>query len=119
MTTVRIVDHAGQHLATGELSRAWRYRGLGPFGPRQVVRVLPDGSYTTTNDGESWGGAVVTLPPGIRLPLWYGGTADIPAEFSLPSGLHNVWGCGNDFDTDAFRIHPDDLPAVIAMAEGT
>ncbi len=34
-------------------------------------------------------------------------------DFSLPSGLHNVWGAGNDFDTNAYRIHPGDLDYVL------
>ena len=50
------------------------------------------------------------------MPLWYGGTfKESSLDFSLPSGFHNVWGQGNDFDTDAFRIHPDDIGLIMTI----
>lgn len=64
------------------------------------------------------------LPVGARMPLWYGGhyvIEDTPwyntgmrnIYFTLPSGLENIWGQGNDFDTDAVRIHPEDLARIL------
>ena len=54
----------------------------------------------------------------VDVPLWYGGTyREDHLYFTLPSGLHNVWGCGNDFDTDSTRIHPDDLAEVMRLIE--
>lgn len=64
------------------------------------------------------------LPVGARMPLWYGGhyviedttwynTGMRNIYFTLPSGLENIWGQGNDFDTDAVRIHPEDLERIM------
>lgn len=62
--------------------------------------------------------ATVKLEAPQKMPLWYGGyTYELwnHLDFSLPSGLHNVWGQGNDFDTDAYSIYPEDAAKIMAL----
>lgn len=65
------------------------------------------------------------LPVGTTMPMWHGGTYTIDETpwsqtglaniyFSLPSGLENIWGQGNDFDVDTVRIHPEDLALILS-----
>lgn len=105
---VRIVDHTGETIVEGNLNRAWTNRPSG--AKREVTRVLENRMYSSSLETPGWGSANVQLEAPQALPLWHGGTfVEQSLDFTLPSGFHNVWGCGNDFDTDAFRIHPQDI----------
>lgn len=113
---VRIVDREGNFLVDGELieSRLDRDQRWAA-SPREGVAAVGRGEPFVAPPSN--GHAVVKLAESTALPLWYGGTSmHTSLDFSLPSGLFNIWGQGNDFDTDAFKIHPDDLEAVISAA---
>lgn len=117
---VRIIDRHGTELVSGELIDAWPSPSSSKTdhdAVRSADRGRDVGEFKTSPRTAL---ATVRIPMGTKLPLWYGGMTDThgtTTDFSLPSGLHNVWGCGNDFDTDAFMIHPEDLPGVISAVK--
>lgn len=110
---VRIVDRDGNLIVTGVLYRAWPSPQPEP-GPMEGVAAIAHGE--PFNAPERTAHAVIKLSEPHDMPLWYGGFhKESNLDFSLPSGLHNVWGCGNDFDTDSYRIHPDDISNIMLL----
>jgi hypothetical protein len=106
---VRVVDHTGSLVGEGSLLRAWAYRDPFP-GERECVAV----SGRSFKALPSIGACIVLFDSDVPVPLSYGGSFMARSlDFSLPSGLHNVWGCGNDFDTDACSVHPDDRDEIM------
>jgi hypothetical protein len=106
---VRINDHTGVLVAEGTLRNA----RLDRFGGnhRQGVKTADQSNFSAL---PAVGHCSVSFDSSVQVPLWYGGTYSADSlDFSLPSGLHNVWGCGNDFDTDSSVIHPDDLVEIM------
>lgn len=105
----RVIDHAGALIAEGTVRDATTH--LHQFdGAREGIGV----GRRSFDAPPSTGHCAVSFDAEVQAPLWYGGTHSVTfLDFSLPSGLHNVWGCGNDFDTDSARIHPDDLVEIM------
>lgn len=111
--SIRVVDRELKPLVEGVLLRAWAdpapslstREGIMAIGRGQAFKAPPRTAH-----------ASVQLNEPHDMPLWYGGTyQETHLDFSLPSGLHNVWGQGNDFDTDAYRIHPDDIVVILEL----
>lgn len=91
---VRLVDKDLNVVCTGRIMQVTHYsnRSVGELASNRIGHIVVDHAE-------------------IDKPLWYGGTYKHPGPsyFTIPSGHENIWGCGNDFDVDSFRIHPDDL----------
>lgn len=120
---VRIVDHEGNFIVEGTLTTSHRRKETVDI-KREVIyfkghnKPYNERYVTKLEEANSWGHAMVMLDAPHMMPLWYGGySKQTHLYFTLPSGLENIWGCGNDFDSDAYRIHPDDLPKVIEAAK--
>lgn len=109
---VRVIDHMGLLIGEGTLDNL--RRDPHPFsGSREGVSALDSRPFAAPA-AEAF--CAVAFDVEVDAPLWYGGSyRERRLDFTLPSGLHNVWGCGNDFDTDSSRIHPDDLPEVMRL----
>lgn len=108
--TVRVIDHTGSIVAEGTLYNV-RMNRLAACGSREVIRTA---DRTHSKAPLTFGHCSVIFDAPVAVPLWYGGSYVTNAlDFSLPSGLHNVWGCGSDFDTDSSNIHPEDLIEIV------
>jgi hypothetical protein len=106
---VRVIDHTGAQIAEGTLRNATLFRFSDQS--RDGVRTIDQSGFKAP---PSIGHCSVTFDGPTQVPLWYGGTYSVGfLDFSLSSGLHNVWGCGNDFDTDSSSIHPDDRDEIM------
>lgn len=108
---VRIIDHIGRFVAEGTIRNARLERFGFDLPMREGVRTGDGGIFLAP---PALGQCSVDFDGDIMAPLWYGGTFPTKyLDFSLPSGLHKVWGCGNDFDTDCCVVHPDDLAKIM------
>lgn len=99
---IRLIDQSGASLGTARLVTST----YDPDGPRHLNACH------------------ARLDVGTTMPLWYGGHYTITDDpfslngmaniyFNLPSGREHIWGQGNSFETDAVRIHPDDLELLL------
>ena len=115
---VRIIDWDDSLLLSAPISRAWSVPAdLGTKWVTMPREGIKKGKISFKAPPRT-AHASVLLKDKAKLPLWYGGLYEEDhLSFSLPSGLYNVWGQGNDFDVDSIRIHPDDIPAVIAVVD--
>ena len=95
---VRLTDKAGAQLSVSRLLDVHDYR-----------------DDPSINEGGRRIGSVVVAHDPFMKPLWYGGSylCHGPTYFTLPSGHENIWGCGNDFDSDALKIHSEDLAEIM------
>ncbi len=112
---IRILNKDNSPLAEATLIRAWPTPGS-LIDEVELVHASRDP--TSNAKIKRTHHCHVRFDGPTKLPLWYSGSfTESFADFSLPSGFHNVWGCGNDFDTDAFKIDPAQIDAIIKLLE--